>query len=1100
MGISLTNSENQTKITKWTCGILASGLLIVLAACTLSRDQTQPPVTPTAVVTQVPDFESGSQSIPTSIRFSKIGADEGFPQSTTYAIVQDESGFMWFGTEDGLNRYDGLNFTIFQPQNDDPTSLSDRWITSLVSAGGGDLWVGTRQGGVNYYHGQTGTFDQFLHDDSDTDSLNSNLVNVVFLDRSQRLWVGTNEGVDLFDADTRKFKHYYLDEINPRPSSTISITAFYEDLQGNLWVGTQKSGLFKLVPSTGSFTQFQPDSANLNSISSENVRAILPAGDISLWIATDKGLNLFIPSEEKFIRYEHSESQEDSIADNLVRTIYLDDSGILWLGTPAGLDCFDVKKNRFIHFNHDPMDIKSLSNNSVLAIYQSDDGVLWVSTYGGYINKYYRGMDRFAYYHYSTQNPWSIGGNIIFKIFTGKDNYVWVATVDGGLSRLDPATGHFKVYQYSDNETGSLSSDEVWSVFKDSAGTLWVGTRAGLDRLDAGEQEFIYYPRGETYTGVSVNGLVYDMAEDQSGNLWFGTSSGLDRYNRTEDRFTHFAHDPADPNSLSDSMVTKVYLDHSQILWLGTFSRGLNRYDPITNQFIRYLNDPENPSSISNDTVLSIFQDHADRVWIGTDGGGLNLMDTTNNTFSAYTEKDGLPSNVIYGILEDEQGNLWLSTNKGISRFNPDTGDFSNFGESDGLQGNEFNMNAYAKAQDGTLYFGGVNGLTAFKPEQITASTFIPPVKLLSVTQNGLPMEFGQNSKNQPQILLKWPYNSFEFTFAALSYADPKKNQHAYQLDGFDEDWINAGSWREGRYTNLPGGTYTLRLKGSNEDGIWNEQGDYLIVKVIPALWQRLWFQIGTVVLLFATILLVFRLRNAGIQANTKKLEQQVNERTKEIERLFTKTKELAVVEERNRLARELHDSAKQKAFAALAQLGTANGVLPDAPESAKSHLQEAENLVYEVIEELTFLIQEMYPLALKEKGLATSLREYVFDWEARTDIQVQMSIENDRRVQLDVEQAVYRAIQEALSNIARHSKATFVKIKLDYSDTQIAATIEDNGCGFNPDSRQTGMGLRTIRERMETLGGSMQIQSVVNKGTNLMLIAPIKTGQGEEQ
>lgn len=1083
------------RLSLWVTSVIFASLVI---GCTRTAAQNTPIISSPAPVQSTSIDETGeakqTQEIPLSLRFTKIDADDGLMQSTTYAVVQDDLGFMWFGTEDGLIRYDGYKFKKFTIQSKEPEGQGDQWINALVSAGNGDLWIGTRQGGLSYYHAKTGLFDLYVHDELDTNSLNGNHVNVLFLDRLNRLWVGTTAGLDMLDNHTGVFKHFSIGLAEEADSENMTITGLSDDSDGNLWIGTGTEGLFKLNPKTMDVTQYTFDRTDQGSLISNNIRGILPADGGSIWIATTSGLNYFTPSAGTFIRYQHSSENLDTLVNNYIRTMTLDSHGNLWLGTKAGLDYFNTKTREFTHFSHDAQDPKSLSNNNILSIYESKDGVLWVSTFGGYLNKYFRGMDQFAYYHHSTKDENSIGGNIIFKISTDPSGEVWVASFDGGLNRLDPETGRFKVFRHDPAETGSLASDEVWSVFKDSRGILWVGTKLGLDRLDPGNKEFVHYFFATITSPDSISGLVYDIAESKNGDLWFGTSDGLDRYNFLQNTFTHYDYDENDPGGISGSEITKVYFDRGGTLWVGNFSGGLDRYDPAGNRFLHYRHDPDDERSLSNDSILSIYQDKLGKIWVGTDGGGLNLLNEADGSFTHYSEEDGLASNVVYGILEDSKGRLWLSTNNGLSCFDPEKDEFKNYNETDGLQGNEFNMNAYAQDAAGIMYFGGGNGLTSFNPAEITADPYVPPVMLLSVTQNGKAIEPEMNSEQQEQIILRWPQNSFEFEFASLSYVDPKKNQHAYKLESFDENWIDAGSWREGRYTNLPGGTYTLIVKGSNEDGVWNEIGESLVVKVIPAFWQTLWFQISAVLLVFGSVFTIYSLRNASVKANTRELERQVGARTKEIERLFEKTKELAVVEERNRLARELHDSAKQKAFAALAQLGTANGVLPENPQSARAHLQEAENLVYEVIEELTFLIQEMYPLALKEKGLATSIREYVFDWEARTDVQVQVYIEHEKRLTLNVEQAIYRSIQESLSNIARHSKATSVKIDLIFSNQAVTAEISDNGCGFDMKTRQNGMGLRTIRERIESIGGNLKIVSAPECGTCLSFSAPLQS------
>jgi signal transduction histidine kinase len=342
------------------------------------------------------------------------------------------------------------------------------------------------------------------------------------------------------------------------------------------------------------------------------------------------------------------------------------------------------------------------------------------------------------------------------------------------------------------------------------------------------------------------------------------------------------------------------------------------------------------------------------------------------------------------------------------------------------------------------------------------------------------------------QVEIKYPDNSFEFEFAELSYSQSNQNLYAYMLEGYDNNWFYSGSIRSGRYANLPGGEYILRLKAANSDGIWNDEGLSLQVTVIPPFWQTVWFYTLIGFTLLGVIYSIHRLRVHNIEMQKKELESQVTERTLEMEQLFEKTKDLAIVEERNRLARELHDSAKQKAFAALAQLGTANGVIKKDPISAISHLTEAENLVYEVIEELTFLIQEMYPVALKEKGLVATLREYIFDWENRTDIQVDVNIQGNRHLELNIEQAIYRVTQEALSNVSRHSQASHVDLELTFNPDHVKVVIADNGCGFDNASKPNGVGLRSIRERIESLSGSVEIASLPECGTSVTVFLPL--------
>jgi ligand-binding sensor domain-containing protein/anti-sigma regulatory factor (Ser/Thr protein kinase) len=1037
-----------------------------------------------------------------NIRFTHIGEEAGLSQSSIHCILQDRQGFLWFGTEDGLNRYDGYNFKVYRPVLEDGTSLSDRWITAILQDSKGSIWVGTRQGGMDRYDPATEKFSRYMHSPENPDSISSNFVTTIFEDSRGHLWVGTEEGLDQFSPGLDNFKHFSLNVSAHMEDISYDITTIFEDSNGSLWVGSSQAGLSRYDQTLERFFNYLSKPDNPATLTSNDIRSIRQGTGNFLWVATDNGLNLFDPASGIVTHYQHSSGEPDSLASDLIRTLYVDRSGNLWVGTNAGLDHFQPSSGHFIHYQHNSQIESSLSNNVVTAIFESSDNVMWVGTFGGGVNKYYRGQDQFAYYYHKPGDPSSLNGNVIFKIHVDADKKAWLSIYGSGVDCLDMKTGAAIHYQNDPADPGSLTNNEVWTVYTDRAGTLWVGTASGLDRRSPGSDGFIHFQHEQGDNRSLIGAPVYDILEDSQGNLWIGTEVGLDYYNRETNTFTHYQHDPQNPSSLGGNEIVNLFMDKNGVLWAGSFNDGLNRFDAKSRKFIRYQYDSLEPGSISNDSILSIYQDSRGILWTGTDGGGLNRYDPGTNSFSHYYESDGLPSNVIYGIVEDDQGLLWLSTNNGITRFNPLDNTFRNYTVRNGLQGNEFNMNAYARDLDGNIYFAGVNGLTVFDPASITDSTFVPPIALVSVSQNGTPIKVEEKDSANPEIVLRWPNNNFEFEFAALSYAEPERNLYAYRLENFDPDWNQIGTWRDGRYTNLPGGTYTLRLKGSNQDGVWNETGLAFQVSVIPPFWQTPWFLVtaaGGILGLFFT---GYWLRIKSVQANNRELERQVRDRTREIEHLFEKTKELAIIEERNRLARELHDSAKQKAFAALAQLGTANGIIASNPRAAKEHLDEAENLVYEVIEELTFLIQEMYPLFLKEKGLATSLRDYVFEWEGRTGIRVEVNISGQKRLKLEIEQAIYRIIQEALSNVARHSRATRVDLTLTYQSHSIEAVVADNGCGFEQQNRPAGIGLRSIQERAESLGGTLEIASAPDCGTRLTARIPIgsgrKSGKGE--
>ncbi len=1215
------------------------------------------------------------------LRFESLSIEQGLSQSSVRVIFQDSRGFLWFGTEDGLNRYDGYNFNVFKHEPSNPTSISDGWITAITEDQNGNLWVGTRLNGLNRYDPLNGTFTQFKNNPSDSTTLTDNHITALLVDLNNQLWVGTLNGLDRFDTETERFNHYpyaanlagetvenSAAESNEGNStsdlgiplrsdktSSKNISTLYQDSKGRYWVGTLDGGLNAFDPETGIFTHYQYIEGNDETLSSNRVTALAEDEAGNLWIGTQRGLNLFNPQTNRFRSYFHDPEISTSLADNSINILQTDMSGNLWVGTSKGLDRLKTDKTTFVHYQNDPSFLRSLSSNFILSIYEDRGGVMWFGTYGGGVNKYDRQRDRFAYYRHNPQDPKSLSGNFIFPIHVDENGYAWIGTNGEGLNRFHWQTGETIRYYNDPDDPTSLSSNWVLSIVADSEGALWIGTTSGLDRFTPSQGVFAHY-RNDPLNPESISAnYIYSIYEDSLGQIWVGTFSGLDRLDKKTGIFKHYGVDPNNSNTLSGNKPLAIFEDNKGNIWVGTSESGLNRLDPQTDQFTRYRHDATDNQSLSNDSILSIYQDIKGRVWVGTAGGGLNLYHPATDSFTYYLEKDGLPNGFVYGILEDDLGYLWLSTNFGISRFDPDTETFRNFDAGDGLQSNEFNSSAYAKGKDGEFYFAGINGLNVFHPANITDSGYVPQIALTSLTQDDLPIAIESNVEAAQNLTFEWPQNSFEFEFAALSYNQSNKNRYAYFLEGFDTNWHFIGTKRDGRYTNIPGGNYTLLLKAANSDGVWSEEPTRINITVIPPYWQTTPFRALMGLLAIAAVAGGIRLRTKTIQDRNRQLERVVRERTFALEErnremealyqadekilrnvsmnqvfqtlvnvaiemldadrsvvfawdekqtkvvprvsygfspkslkalefaegegivgqvlttgkavavadldpnhlrpdvreaiieegirsfvhlpividhkviavfnvgftrtdpisedtvrlfsalthraslsianmeLFEQTKDLAVMEERNRLARDLHDSAKQKAFAALAQLGTARGILNGNGQRVSLHLDEAENLIGDVIQELTFLVQEIYPIALQEKGLAAALRDYIYEWENRNDTIVQLTARDDRRLHLDVEQALYRISQESLANIARHSKARRVDISLVYNIDSVQLSLSDDGCGFDVKTKSYGMGLRSIRERVSSIHGTVQIQSAPGHGTRILVQAPTK-------
>jgi signal transduction histidine kinase/ligand-binding sensor domain-containing protein len=1031
----------------------------------------------------------------TNPRFDHLTVENGLSQSSVRAILQDKQGYLWFGTEDGLNRYDGDKFVVFKSDPTNPNSLPDSHITALALDRSGGIWIGTRLGGLSRYNPESGRFVNYPHEANDSTSLDSPSVNCLFVDNDNRLLVGTPYGLNVFLPESGTFEHIRQSRVKPFSSALNNILSIYRASNGALWLGTSY-GLVGYDFSDNWFNTYSEQSIYAQTPLAREIRRISEDFQEGLWLAGNTGVTRFDLSTGKLESFRHDETNPTSLSDQYIYDLLVDINGTVWVGSKNGLNRYDQNTKTFSHYFRNPLNPYSLTSDIILSMYEDREGILWLGTFGGGVNKLDRNKAKFDLYQANPDDSYSLNSFPIFGLTEGQDGSIWLATYGGGLERLDRKTGRVIHYRNILEDDNSLIDDYLWSVFEDHNGVLWVGSEGGLDMLDPDTGVFTHYLPDVNNPKSLAGAVIGQIFEDHNNEIWIATSGGLSRFYRTTGLYRTYAPDSEDPDSFSSYQPTAIYETREGDLWIGTYNRGLELYLRNDDIFRHYRHDVRDPGSLSGDSICAILQDSLGSLWIATCNTGLEKMNVESGTFTHYTKEDGLPSNVILGLIEDDRGKLWISTSDGISCFDPSLETFKNYDISDGLQSDEFSRYAYAKTRDGAIVMGGIDGLNIFQPEQIIDNPYIPPIVLTGISQGDEPIRPRGYVNNQVNYVLSWPNNYFDFEYAALSYSNPRDNQYAFMLEPFDKEWIEMGNRRFGRYTNLPGGEYTLRIRGSNNDQVWNEEGLSISVSVIPPIWNNVWFQLAAIFTVIGIIFSGYRWRLRNVQSNNRELERQVQERTVEIERLFEKTKELAVIEERNRLARDLHDSVKQKAFAAMAQLGTAQAVVVKNPEAAKQHLEEAETLVSDVIEELTFLIQEMYPLVLKEKGLISVLQSYIYEWQARNSIQANLEVIDERRIDIQIEQALFRIIQEALSNVARHSGARKVDLSLQFSKTKIDLTIIDNGCGFDKTTHLGGVGLQSMQERTCMINGKLQIMAVPGQGTTINITVPLSNSR----
>ena len=1033
-----------------------------------------------------------------SLRFERIALEEGLSQSTVLAVLQDRQGFLWLGTQDGLNKYDGYGFEVYRHDPLDDGSLSTSFVQTIYEDRAGVLWVGTWGGGLNRFNPHTQTFTHYRHDPADPQSLADDIVLAVHEARGGGLWIGTAGGLDRFDPETERFTHYRHQPDDPHSLSQSFIWSMAEDSAGGLWIGTLGGGLNRLMPGateepaseTGyrfkRYLHHPDDPASLAGNTNATVYVDRQGG---LWVGTADGLDRYDPESDGFVHYRHQPDDPSSLCDALVHALYEDRDGGLWVGTANGLCRFDRAHQRFTHYRHNPSDPASLSHDVVRSLYEDRGGTLWIGTGGGGLSKYHRATERLGHYKHDPLNPASLSRNFVWDFQEDRSGFVWIGTDGGGLNRFDPETGRFIHFRHDAADPASLSDDVVLALAEDPAGALWVGTyRDGFNRFDPALQTFKRFPFDGRDDGLS-NPSVNALHADTSGLLWIGTwGGGLNRFDPQTGRFTRYRHDLGEERSLSNDLVTCLLEDRAGVLWIGTNSGGLNRFDRQAETFARYLHDPDDPASLSHNTVYAVYEDRAGALWVAT-AGGLNQLDRSSGRFSIVTTRDGLPHNIIYAILEDEAGGLWLSTNAGLSHFDPATRQVRNYRVSDGLQSYEYNAGAAYTTRSGEMYFGGINGFNRFDPSGIIDNVHVPPVVLTGFRKFDEEVRFAQALSALDAIELSHRDNFITFEFAALDFVDPPNNRYAYRLDGVDKAWrYTDGTNRAASYTDLGGGDYVFHLKGANSDGVWNENGLALAVRVVPPFWATAWFRAMAGGGLLALVL------GGGLfwhRTNLRKIERQRAE-TIEMQRRLAEGREA----ERVHMAHELHDGAVQDLYGARFQLETLASKLVLDEEDGR-RMDGVHDTLRHVHSTLRDLCKELRPPLLESFGLAKAIGSHAARVrEAHPALEVSCSLMPDGRALPErVRLALYRIYQEAVRNALRHADAQRIEVRLTFAAATIVLEVQDDGRGFEVPrrlvelARKDHLGLIGAAERAEAIGGTLRIDSAEGRGTCLRVI-----------